>query len=579
MHIPLKPLILSAALVLATGVVPAPAPAQEPAPEEAHDLPRRLSEEVARFYNAPTTNRLSGPTSIPAGRVEGDVAVLDGPVTVGGTVDGKLLVINGDVELLRGARIRGDLMVIGGDVGGVDVAEIEGEIVLYRERLRYELRDGLIVLEPAPSTGRRDTDRTRRRSAREERGYATLGVSADSYNRVEGLPVYIGPTIQTAGEDPLRLRAQVIVRTESGFRTEEDRLGYILQVEQFLGGRRALRIGGGVHSEIRPIEEWQLSDLENGLSTFLFGRDYRDHYEAEGGRLFARYAPRRGALSWTAEWRTEAHRSQPSGDPWTLFVRDPAWRPQPLVAEGRLTSLAGEALLDTRRGRSGATGWRVEGRLEQALSSDLAVSDAVILAPGGDVFALLPEVAYGTFTHGQLDLRRYERVAPHSRLALRGFVAGALAGELPPQRQHVLGGVGSLPAFPHFSQDCGARRQLVHRPEDLTDSFAPAFFGAYGCQGAALFQVEYRGLLDFEVRPHRRDGDDLYPVGWHRWTGPEWIVFMDAGRAWNDRGEMSTPAIDAGLGFRVGQTGFYLAVPLQGDGGRLSFFVRVGPRF
>ncbi len=36
-------------------------------------------------------------------------------------------------------------------------------------------------------------------------------------------------------------------------------------------------MGGGVYSVVAPIEDWHLSDTENGLSTFLFHRDFRDH--------------------------------------------------------------------------------------------------------------------------------------------------------------------------------------------------------------------------------------------------------------------------------------------------------------
>jgi hypothetical protein len=557
-----------------------PAPGSDPARLESVNLPRPVAERVARFYNAPTTRRFSGPTQIAAGRIESDVAVLEGPVTLGGRIDGRLLVINGDVELLRGSAIRGDLTVIGGSVTGMDAGEVEGEIVLYRERLRYELRGDRIVLEGAPT--RSDTIRNERtpRRPREERGSATLGISAASYNRVEGLPIYVGPVIQTAGADPFRLRAQAIVRTEGGFSDDENRIGYLLQAEQFLGGRQAFRVGGSLHSQIRPIEDWPLSDLENGLSTFLFALDNRDHYETEGGRVFARYAPRRSPISWTAEWRSETHRSVPAGDPWTLFVRDPEWRLQPLAAEGRLTSAVLGGRVDTRDGRRfAASGWRIEGQLEQALTSSLARPELLVPLPvTGPV--LVPEVSYGTFTHARVDLRRYERVGPQSRLAMRGFLAGALRGELPPQRQHVLGGIGTLPAFPLFQLDCGARRQLVHRAEDVAAGSPPGYFPEYGCQGAGLLQVEYRGDLRLRVRPHGRDDDDLDHGHWHSWSGsPDWIVFMDAGRTRDTDGDLSPVAVDAGMGLLLGQVGFYLAVPIQGDGGRTAFFVRVGPRF
>ena len=46
-------------------------------------LPRDVADEVIRFFNAPGTLHFSGITRIPAARgIDGDVAVLGGPVTV-----------------------------------------------------------------------------------------------------------------------------------------------------------------------------------------------------------------------------------------------------------------------------------------------------------------------------------------------------------------------------------------------------------------------------------------------------------------------------------------------------------------
>src|ERR1041385_6924539 len=70
-------------------------------------LPRRVAEEVVRFYNAATTSRLVGRTLLPKGNEwRGDVAVRNGPVLVAGRIQGALLVINGDlvVDPARGGH-------------------------------------------------------------------------------------------------------------------------------------------------------------------------------------------------------------------------------------------------------------------------------------------------------------------------------------------------------------------------------------------------------------------------------------------------------------------------------------------
>src|SRR5712664_922344 len=84
---------------------------------EARALPRVVSEEIIRFYNAPGTTRLVGRTRLPRGNEwRGNVAVRSGPVLVAGRVQGSLGVINGDLLLDTGAEVTGDVIVVGGTV-------------------------------------------------------------------------------------------------------------------------------------------------------------------------------------------------------------------------------------------------------------------------------------------------------------------------------------------------------------------------------------------------------------------------------------------------------------------------------
>src|SRR5436189_5872732 len=84
---------------------------------EAGPLPRLVSEEVIRFYNDSSTTRLVGRTRLPRGNEwRGNVAVRSGPVFVAGTVQGTLVVINGDLVFQTGAAVSGDVIVVGGSV-------------------------------------------------------------------------------------------------------------------------------------------------------------------------------------------------------------------------------------------------------------------------------------------------------------------------------------------------------------------------------------------------------------------------------------------------------------------------------
>lgn len=92
--------------------------------------------------------------AVPAERtVEGNVALLDGTLRLGGTVSGDVLVLDGDLVLGEGARVAGNILQVGGDVeleGGV----VEGEILADLAVERAE-PSGRAVVEPvAPAAPR-----------------------------------------------------------------------------------------------------------------------------------------------------------------------------------------------------------------------------------------------------------------------------------------------------------------------------------------------------------------------------------------------------------------------------------------
>jgi hypothetical protein len=578
-----------AALVLSA----AHADGQEPAAPGT--LPPEVAAYVRDFYNAPATLRHDGRTRIAEDEtVRGDVAVADGPLIVAGHIEGDVVVINGDAELLPGAAITGALTIVGGEVTGADAAHVGGGVRVHEEGLSYRRRDDRIVWveglgdDPAAPPA---TRRARRRPLeRDVGGSATFVLNIeDTFNRTEGLAVRVGPTIRLGRSSPLVLHGHAILRTEGERPYGARRIGWDAGAEQSLGPRRDLRVGGRYYSLVQDVEGWQVSDLETSLSTMILGRDLRDQYEREGWSAYARLAPRDAPLQGGVEFRSETHRATAAGSPWTFFGGGDPWRPQPLVAEGTLQSLVGTAALDTRRPRSDpSTGWYAAAEVEHAVRSTLTRPGAYVYDPAtGGVVATLDPLPYGTFTHGFVDVRRYNRLGPDARLNLRAVAGGSLDGApLPPQRQHALGGVGTLPGFSLFSMDCRARSGVVHRP--LTSGWEQdgvPFHPTYGCDAFALVQAEYRGDLRFRFRIGRDDRDDD-DVEWvrerGRWrrsdTDLTWVLFADAARAWSFADDSAHDAVDVGAGVMIDGFGIYGAVPLSTRGG-LRVFVRLQPRF
>lgn len=531
-------------------------------PARAQTPPLELTDDVIQtaldLYNRPGTIRMSGDSRIAEGtEIVGDVAVLEGVLEIDGTVRGSLLLINAQLRLGPNARLEGAALVIGGSVTPADAAQVAGGVTVYRGTFSYALQDGVLV-------------RAARRSLNElaagrEFDFGRTDVvltSRRGYNRVEGLPVFAGPRVTLGHSNPTMVEALLIYRTALGF--ERGDVGYSVRGEQYLGGLRAARIGVRAFSEVAPIETGGVSDRENSLAAFVLHRDYRDHYERTGWAAYLRLAPLNGPWSASIEYADEHHNPIRARRPWSILENSQEWRLEPLAAEGHLRSITVEGAFDSRNQPADpAHGWLLRAELEQALGGSLRTEFGSIL-----------ESAPRRFTTGALDLRRYARLGPGSRLAVRASAAGSLTGAaLPVQRQRTLGGEGSLPGFQLHRFDCGGRDQIVDDGETTYQRF-------YGCDRAALIQVEYQTDFTFLRRLGSSIGDDLGLLQRVRLT-----AFFDAGRAWTQADEAGTRgtgsddfAADGGFGLRLGPVGFYWAVPLSGRGETMNFFVRLGPR-
>lgn len=590
---------LTAFAVLALAV-PAGARAQEPG-----TLPRDLAERITEVLNDPATQRHEGVTAVEAGRtVASDLAVLQGDLRLAGRVDGSVVVVNGNLQLADGAEVGGDVIVVGGEIAGEQDADVTGDMVVFDEPVAHCRRDGRVnvsggcsavsafVRPSGPWAAAADEQRIEG-ERRPKRGTAEFIFSPGrSYNRVEGLPIHLGAELETGGSNPLRVRAMGVLRTadqESPMGAET--WGYDVRVEQFIGGYQALRVGARAFSVVDPIEGWHLTDLENSLSTFVLHRDYRDHYVREGWSAYAMVTPPRSSITVTGELLWEDHRSVAPASPWALLNNDGPWRMQPLAAEGPLRALMGTAVIDTRsEAWDPSSGWYVRAELEHTLGSDLIRPTYVSTRSDGGV---VPSNRFGEYTRGLVDLRRYNRISPSQRLNIRIAVGGSMSVfPLPPQRQHALGGAGTIPGYGLFSLDCGARLYAGTRTMGRDGT---RFFNGYGCDRFALFQAEYRG--DFSLRLPLGGGarsgagegeEEAADGGWAELrmldADLNWVFFVDAGAGWTslENHHDEPVAVDVGAGILLGDVGLYVATPVRdvyNRGGGPSFFIRLAPRF
>ena len=446
----------------------------------------------------------------------------------------------------------------------------------------FRLMTLLVLTSTQLSARQQDPDQED--DSRAQRAFTTLSVSLGGagYNRVEGLPFRFGPVGRTAGPNPFRGRAALILRSDPA--ANLDQVGYWVQGEKVL--ERKFLVGVGGYSEVVPIEDRGLSNIDNSLSTFIFHDDYRDYYNRQGVFVYAGYAPVRGPLSAFVELRTERHDVLGRSNPNSLFRNNSPWRFQPLVAEGTVHSVSLGAQFDNRPRRTAGQrpGWFVEAGIMQALGGNDLVFPVVRLSATDPPLTGIPTID-PSFSIGTLDLRRYSAFA-NLNLNLRFVASGALSDEvLPPQFQHALGGRGSLPGLNTLAErpgatppamDCGARTFDIG-----------SLYSFYGCDRYVLFQAQLEGYFGFRIGPEDlglRGG----PTNLRFELVPRWIAFFDAAQAWAlgalgplglfPRSDESRK-YDAGAGVAFGDLGFFVAVPLQGGDRDPKFVVRLGSRF
>ncbi len=539
-----------------------------------------VAREAAARYNAALGMRTSTPTRIEASQViEGDVGILESPLIVAGTVRGSIVAINGSVTLLAGARVDGDILVVGGVIAGLDAGRVRGEVRAYQARMRYR-RDGpAVIAEGGEIASVFSWDLVR---ARRERPNGIRFRSYNSYNRVEGLPIYAGPYItRDLSRGVVTAELFGVIRTTDNLAWSSENIGHRATLEMRSRGPFQLVAGGRLQDVVEPIEALHLPATESGLATFFLHRDFRDWYGRHGGMVYAGVSGPRG-FALTASLADERWSSRRQRDPWTLFRDAEPWRPNPTVDDGRFHVGRLAASIDTRNDPSDPwAGWlaaiefeRGSGRISTygLRSRTIGVTTPGLVGRWG----VIPPLGL-RYLRGFADVRRYNRLSPETQLNLRGVFAGWLAGDvLPLQRQVSVGGLGTIPGYDFRRGDeskttCAAAATAPGRPAE--------------CDRMLLVQAEYRVNLGVEEIMRT-----LIPT---RSVDAALVVFVDAGRGWRVRdrdaepdafGRWTLPPVrtfqsDVGLGLDLSLVGVYFARGVSGGNPPTNVFVRVRHRF
>jgi hypothetical protein len=417
--------------------------------------------------------------------------------------------------------------------------------------------------------------------ARTSRSSGLVLSSGKTYNRVEGLPVLLGPVFHDSIKSAeLNLSVMGIIRSAEAFHWDSENLGHRIVADMRVGRGRGYGLSASSYDVVTPIEPWQLPDPDAGLAAFFGHRDFRDYFNRHGAKATATFnMSTRSSVAF--EWSDERWTPVSERDVFSVFGNGGSWRANPLTDAGRFHLAVLRANIDTRNDDvNPATGWLILAEYEHGTGR---YTDVGITSPLTRPFAD-PDV---TYSRGLLDLRRYNRLSPNTWLNARVVLGGWLNGdELPLERRFSVGGIGTVPGFDYRRYDPGTIDVA-----QCSNGGTPPPGNPAQCERMTLVQLEYRNELhssffDFlNSRPIRLRG-----IGFT--VQPTVVAFVDAGRGWlvGPRTETlqypsgSFPAFgtfrtDVGLGLDLGLIGVYVAKSVSESKPPANVFLRVRRRF
>lgn len=447
-----------------------------------------------------------------------------------------------------------------------------------RNRTAVLLAFGAITLTRAAfaqETTPQDTTVDMRSILREEDHGGLSITSGKTYNRVEGLPVLLGPTYKNHfGSADLSVSAFGILRSAEAFHWDADNIGHRVNAELRYGQRHGFAFGVESFDVVAPVEPWQLTEPDAGLAAFFLKRDYFDYFGRHGARGYVS-AFTAGGATLTASLSDQRWSSREERSVFTLFRDDDSWRINPHIDDGRVHVADIVFDLDTRTSEINPwAGWFIKADYEHG-NGDFWTT--------GQTGNLFPE--HRSYGRGFLDVRRYNRISPKRQINARIVLGGWLHGdELPLERRFSVGGIGTIPGFDFRRVGIGTD------VGQCADRIVIAGRAAQ-CDRVALAQVEYRHELPSELFDvFNRNGIRVRGAVFR--IKPTAVVFADAGRGWlvGPRvGTLEYPSgslpgfdtfrTDVGAGLDLGLFGIYVAKAVSSSKEPANFFVRIRDRF
>src|SRR3989337_3409326 len=115
--------------------------------------------------------------------------------------------------------------------------------------------------------------------ARRTRSSGLMLSSGKTYNRVEGLPVQLGPVFRDSLQSAaFTVQLLGIIRSADTFHWDSENLGHRATADVRVGRGRGYSLGLSSYDVVTPIETWQLGEPDASLATLFGHRAFRDYF-------------------------------------------------------------------------------------------------------------------------------------------------------------------------------------------------------------------------------------------------------------------------------------------------------------
>ncbi len=368
----------------------------------------KLANDAGDIYDAQNATVEKGDFTIGDGQIVHDnVKVLNGDAFIHGTLDGTIIVVNGDAYVRSTAKITGDVVVINGKAHVSRNAQVEGNII-ERGGTDLELRKG--ITEKLFKIEHPDIW--------QNKNFIFDRLAVD-YNRVEGLFLGLGQNKEYFWSGAESFSPYGFV----GYAFALHRWRYQLGLDKWFGNENRFEVGIEGHSLTASKDYWIIGPKENSLYAFLAREDFMDYFSRDGMSVHvAQYFHVNSRI--TLSFDLDKYSSLSDMTNWSVFGGHKSFRPNPAILDGWMRSIVLDIQHREYKGDTRRTGWMAGLRGETTVSGDFD-------------FRMLTAQAV-----------RYQPLFRGMQLNMR-LRLGTSGGVLPPQRTYQIGGFNTLNAFPY----------------------------------------------------------------------------------------------------------------------------------